>query len=192
MVSTSGHRLLSEDAIDTLMGDLLPLATIVTPNIPEAEILGGQTPGSIKTVDNMKACARAIAKHGPERVLIKGGHLPLSREAAGPCSGAKYIVDVLYDRARDSYRLFEKPAIDSKNTHGTGCTQSAALCAYLAQGSSVEDAVKAAGDYVRGAIAASWPLGGGAGPVHHLHTLVKRILPACVGASVTSILVTRS
>ena len=178
MVSTSGHRLLSEDAIDTLKGDLLPLATIVTPNTPEAEILGGQAPGTIKTVDDMRACARHIAKHGPKHVLIKGGHLPLSREAAGQDSGAKYIVDVLYDRAKDSFRLFEKPVIDSKNTHGTGCTQSAALCAHLAQGSSVEDAVKAAGDYVRGAIAASWPLGGGAGPVHHHHTLFKRVLPA--------------
>lgn len=180
MVSTSGHRLLSEDAIDTLKDELLPLATIVTPNIPEAEILSGHSPGSIKTVDDMEACARAIAKHGPEYVLIKGGHLPFSRDTSGQDHQAKYIVDVLYNRTKDSTRLFEKPVIDSKNTHGTGCTQSAALCAYLAQGSDMEDAVKAAGEYVRGAIAASWPMGSGAGPVHHLHTLFKRALPACV------------
>lgn len=160
------------------------MASIVTPNVPEAEILAGQPKGSISTVEDMKACAKSIAKRGVKHVLLKGGHMPFDRAQmnghAGqnrPSSG-KIIVDVLYTASDDSYEVFKRDAIDSPNTHGTGCTLSAAICTELAKGASVSEAVKRAGDYVRGAIASSYTVGSGAGPVNHLHTLVQRSLPA--------------
>lgn len=180
MVSTSGHTLLSEDAIETLCDVLLPWATVVTPNIPEAEILADQPKGSIKSAEDMKACAKAIAERGCKYVLLKGGHMPLDRAQTNGHFGkqSKIIVDVLYGAANDTFQIFQRDAIDSPNTHGTGCTLSAALCSELAKGSSVLDAARMAGDYVRGAIASSYTIGSGAGPVNHLHTLVHRSLPA--------------
>ena len=183
MVSTSGHTLLSEDAIDTLRDALLPLATVVTPNIPEAEILAEQPKGSIKTVEDMKACAKAIAQRGSKHVLLKGGHMPFARDhrngrSSPSSSSGKVIVDVLYSAGDASFQIFERDAVDSPNTHGTGCTLSAAICTQLAKGRSVYEAVETAGNYVRGAIAASYKIGSGAGPVNHLHTLVHRNLSA--------------
>lgn len=181
MVSTSGHTLLSDDAIDTLRDALLPWATIVTPNIPEAEILAGQSKDSIKTVEDMKTCAKAIAKRGCQHVLLKGGHMPFSigqSNVASASAQGKVIVDVLYTADSDTFKVFERDAVDSPNTHGTGCTLSAAICTELAKGKSVKEAVQTAGDYVRRAIAASYSVGSGAGPVNHLHTLVHRNLPA--------------
>lgn len=169
MVSTSGHTLLSEDAIATLTEKLLPLATVITPNLPEAAMLAGIPIESIDSAQGLVECAKALGKLGPRWIYLKGGHLPLSR--SNGCS-EKYILDVLYDTAAGRVHKFEKTLVTTANTHGTGCTQSAALCAQLAKGKNMLDALGAAGDYLRGALQASYPVGQGAGPVNHLHNLV--------------------
>lgn len=175
MISTSGHTLLSESAIGTLREKLLPWATIVTPNVPEAAVLSGQSKDSIQSLDDMLACAKKLGELGPDYVYLKGGHLPLPSEAN---PNEKIIVDVLYESATGKTYKFEKKQIDSKATHGTGCTQSAALCAELAKGQTVRKAVENASRYVQGAIASAYPLGQGSGPVNHLHTMVTRSLNA--------------
>jgi len=177
MVSTSGHTLLSNSAIGTLREKLLPWATVITPNIPEAAILAGLEKDSISTYEGMVDCAKKLSTLGPEYIYLKGGHLPLpSKTASNP--NEKVIIDVLFESATGKVHKFEKPQILSKATHGTGCTQSAALCAQLAKGCSVLEAVAIASNYVQGAIASAYPVGQGAGPVHHLHTLVRRALSA--------------
>lgn len=174
MVSTSGHTLLTEDAIETLRTKLLPLATIITPNVPEAEVLAGLEKNSIKTQLDMQDAARKIAKLGPRFILLKGGHLPLHMEgSAGP-----QILDILYDSQHDNCLILQNPQLDSRNTHGTGCTLSAAICASLASGEAMHDSVERATNYVRTAIQASYSKGAGAGPVNHLHNLVRRSLAA--------------
>ena len=149
-VSKHGHSLLLDGAGDSLRDTLLPLATVVTPNLDEAEQLSGT-----KAVDedSMLAVARAIKALGPRYVLIKGGHL-----AGDP-------VDLLYDGER-SWR-FTGERIDTPHTHGTGCTLASAIASYLALGQDVPTAVGHARDYIRGAIRAGYPLGSGIGPVDH-------------------------
>lgn len=173
MISTSGHTLLSEDAVETLRSRLIPLATVITPNIPEGAVLAGLGKDSIGSLDAMKSCARALGKLGPKYVLLKGGHLPLISND----SAKSRIVDVLYDAKSDDFTLIDKPQIQSRNTHGTGCTQSAALCAALATGLDVPTAVRKSSEYIRRAIAASYPKGESAGPVDHLHNLTRLIVP---------------
>jgi hydroxymethylpyrimidine/phosphomethylpyrimidine kinase len=152
MVATSGDVLLQADARATMIAQLLPLALVVTPNVPEAEVLSG-----VKVVDDasLLEAAQRIHAMGPRYVLMKGGHLP----------GAE-AVDVLYDGTL--WRPYRAPRIDTVNTHGTGCTYAAAIAAHLARGLGVEDAVTAAKTYLTGALAHSTPLGGGHGPVNHL------------------------
>lgn len=174
MVSTSGHTLLADSAISALKEELLPWATIVTPNIPEAEILANLPKDSIKNVNDMKACAKRIAELGAQWIYVKGGHLPSSQSVEDSSSK---MVDVLYESSSGQFTTFERPRHNSKNTHGTGCTLSAAMCAYIAQGNSIVDAVRLAGDYVSRAIALAFPLGSGNGPVNHGHTKVQRALP---------------
>lgn len=149
-VSKHGHSLLMAGAGDSLRDALLPLATVVTPNLDEAEQLSGT-----KAVDedSMLAVARAIKALGPRWVLIKGGHL-----AGDP-------VDVLYDGERTWRFVGER--IASPHTHGTGCTLASAIASYLAVGEEVPAAVAKARDYVTGAIRAGFPLGAGIGPVDH-------------------------
>lgn len=149
-VSKHGNSLLMPGAGDTMRTALLPLATIVTPNLDEAEQLTG-----IKAADEdgMLAVARAISDLGPRWVLVKGGHL-----AGDP-------VDVLFDGER-SWR-FAGERIDTPHTHGTGCTLASAIASYLALGENVPDAVALAREYVTGAIRAGFPLGAGIGPVGH-------------------------
>ncbi|MBT9157448.1 MAG: Hydroxymethylpyrimidine/phosphomethylpyrimidine kinase [Firmicutes bacterium] len=157
MISKSGFYLLQADAIEALKALLLPLADLVTPNIPEATELMGQT---IHSLADMEQAARHIVALGAKAALIKGGHL--SGEA----------VDVLYDGR--SLHHFVSPRINTPHTHGTGCTLSAAIAANLAQGLPLVRAVELAKAYTSGAIAHGFALGRGVGPTHHFYDLYKR------------------
>ena len=152
MVAKSGDRLLREEAIDAYRTRLLPRALVVTPNIPEAEAL---TDMPIETDEDAVRAARVIADMGAKWIVIKGGH----RE--GP------VKDILY--SKDGLREFVSKRIDSKNTHGTGCTFASAIAAHLARGCSVEKAVSQAKKYVSAAIEAAYPMGRGHGPLNHFH-----------------------
>ncbi|GIW06306.1 MAG: hypothetical protein KatS3mg060_1111 [Dehalococcoidia bacterium] len=151
MVAKAGDRLLHEDAVAALRNRLIPLATVVTPNLPEAEVLAGRP---LNTADARREAAKAILALGPRAVLIKGGHLP----------GAP--IDLYYDG-----EFIELPGerIVTTNTHGTGCTLASAIAAGLAKGLSPQEAVRAAKTYVTEAIRAAFPVGHGHGPVHHFY-----------------------
>ena len=151
MVASSGDRLLETDAVETLAGDLLPLATVVTPNIPEAELLAGM---SIREPEEMKAAGRVLLEMGAGATLIKGGHLESAE-----------VVDVLI--TPDDTVLFRRPKLDTESTHGTGCTLSAAITAGLATGLSLKPAVEQALDFVHRAIRDAPGLGSGHGPLNH-------------------------
>lgn len=151
MVAKSGDSLLRANARLALKEKLLPLAYLVTPNIPEAATLADM---DIRTDGEIREAARRIYEMGPKYVLVKGGHLE------GP-----EAVDWLYDGLR--FVPFSAPRIDTKNTHGTGCTYSAALAAFLGKGLPIEDAVGRAKHYLTKAIQHSLALGAGHGPLHH-------------------------
>ena len=150
MVATSGARLISEDAVDTLRKELLPLATVITPNIPEAEVLSGMTIGS---VEDMITAAETIFGTYGTAVLVKGGH---SLNDAN---------DLLYDGREAVW--FRGKRIDNPNTHGTGCTLSSAIASNLAKGYDLKTSVQAAKNYISGALAAGLDLGKGSGPMNH-------------------------
>ena len=150
MVSTSGSRLLQSDAVTALVTHLLPLATLVTPNIPEAEVLSGL---SIGTREDMERAARTIFDRCGCTVLLKGGHR------------VQDASDILYDGT--TVRWFEGRRIQNSNTHGTGCTLSSAIAANLAKGYSTEAAVQRAKDYLSGALESMLDLGKGSGPLDH-------------------------
>lgn len=156
MVAKGGDRLLAEDAVTEVRERLLPLATVVTPNLPEAgELLGEDAPTDGA---GMERTARALVGFGARAVLMKGGHLN------GERSDDLLLVDGVVTR-------LEAVRIDTKNTHGTGCTLSAAIAAMLGRGRSVEEAVRSAKGYITGAIAHADELevGSGHGPTHHFH-----------------------
>jgi len=157
MVSKSGYHLLNPEAEVTLIKKLLPLAMLVTPNIPEAEVM---TKTSIKTLEQMEEAARTIYQMGPKNVLIKGGHLEGDS------------IDILYDGREFSY--FSSLRVATKNTHGTGCTLSSAITSNLALGYSLNEAVSLAKDYITIAIQHSLSIGKGVGPTHHFYTLYKK------------------
>ena len=150
MVAKSGDSLLRQEAVSALKERLVPLAAVVTPNIPEAETLTGL---SITDDEGMQEAARRIVGMGARAVGVKGGH----RE--GPAT------DLYYDGT--SFREFTAARFDTPNTHGTGCTFASAVAAGLAQGLGTEDAVGQAKEFVTEAIRASFPIGGGHGPLHH-------------------------
>lgn len=150
MVATSGSRLISEDAVGALCEHLLPLATVLTPNIPEAELLSGM---EIKDAGGMERAARAISERYGCAVLCKGGHQINDAD------------DLLYSGGE--LRWFRGKRIATSNTHGTGCTLSSAIAAYLARGEALPEAVRKAKEYVTGAIEHALPLGHGCGPTHH-------------------------
>ncbi len=154
MVAKSGDALLKRDAVETLVGELFPLATVVTPNLHEAEALVGFP---VRDAAAMQAAAHRIKAYGPKYVVVKGGHL----------EGTP--MDLLYDGQK--FSEFSNPRYETPHTHGTGCTFASAIAAGLARGSTVEQAVLAAKDYITGAIAHGLPLGRGHGPVHHFHRL---------------------
>lgn len=154
LAAKDGRTLLEMDAVETLRQRLFPLAAVVTPNIPEAEILCGR---SIRSFDGMRAAAQELSRLGPATV-IKGGHASDAPDES---------VDVVFDGK--SCTIFRAPRMRSRNTHGTGCTLSAGIAACLARGMPVLDAVASAKSYLTRAIAssASWRLGRGHGPVDH-------------------------
>ncbi|MDX3102347.1 bifunctional hydroxymethylpyrimidine kinase/phosphomethylpyrimidine kinase [Nonomuraea angiospora] len=149
-VSKHGDPLLAPEAVDTLRTRLLPVATVVTPNLWEVEQL---TSVKVEDEDGLRAAAEAVLELGPRWALIKGGHLP----------GAP--VDLLTD-GTDEYR-FAAERLDNRHTHGTGCTLASAIASRLALGDDVPQAVGKAKEYVTGAIARGFPLGSGIGPVDH-------------------------
>lgn len=152
MVATSGDRLLREDAVEALRTALLPLATVVTPNLPEAEVLIGQ---EVSSLEQMREAARVIVGLGARSAVVKGGHL------------AGDAVDVFYDGS--SFTELPARRIDTTSTHGTGCTLASAIAALLARGEPLESAIGGAKVYLTAAIERSFPLGRGHGPVHHFH-----------------------
>ncbi len=152
MVAKSGDRLLRPEAVESLRRVLLPLALVVTPNIPEAEVLAGF---AIRSDEDVRQAARAIAALGPRNVVVKGGHR----------SGEP--IDVLFDGER--FHEFHAARIQGTSTHGTGCTFSAAIVAELVQGLAVPAAVAQAKDFVTAAIAAAPAVGHGHGPLEHFH-----------------------
>ena len=154
MVATSGSKLIQDEAIDTLKSELLPLAELVTPNIPEAEILSGR---EIKCPQDMEDAARTISETYRCAVLLKGGH------------DLNDANDLLYRDGAATW--FRGKRIDNPNTHGTGCTLSSAIASNLACGVELEEAVCNAKAYISGALAAMLNLGKGRGPMNHLFDL---------------------
>lgn len=154
MISTSGSRLLSEEALDALTNRLLPAGTVITPNIPEAEVLCGF---SIESKDDMLSAAEKIAETLDSAILIKGGHL---------CGEA---ADLLYYDGKSFW--YDAPRIDNPNTHGTGCTLSSAIACNLADGCSLEDSIRNAKAYLTGALKSGLNLGRGSGPLDHMYPL---------------------
>ena len=151
MVATSGDQLLEDDAVESIRSGLMPLATLVTPNLDEAAILVGRP---IRDVPAMESAARELVDNGRARAaLVKGGHL-----------GGDDLVDVLYD---GEIKHFHHRRIATTHTHGTGCTLSSAIVAHLALGKSLVDAVTASLDFVHRAIEAAPKLGSGHGPLNH-------------------------
>ena len=150
MVATSGAKLIGEDGVEALETCLMPMATVITPNIPEAEILSGM---AIHGRADMLSAAEAIGKKYPCSVLLKGGH---------SISDAS---DLLWEQGRATW--FEGKRIPNPNTHGTGCTLSSAIAAGLAKGYTLERAIREAKAYISGALAAGLDLGKGSGPLNH-------------------------
>ena len=154
MVATSGAKLLREDAVEALCRHLLPLAAVLTPNIPEAEILSGMT---ITDAAGMEAAAKYISEQYGCAVLCKGGHKVNDAD------------DLLWQNGCGKW--FHGRRIDNPNTHGTGCTLSSAIASNLAKGYDLDAAVKRAKDYISGALAAMLDLGRGSGPMDHMFAL---------------------
>jgi hydroxymethylpyrimidine/phosphomethylpyrimidine kinase len=149
--------LLQESAVDAVKRFLLPLAYVVTPNIPESEELSGI---SISNKADMIEAAKRIAEAGPSVVIVKGGHL----------MGTP--IDVVWDGSTITH--FETPRVETRATHGTGCTYSAAIAAHLAQGCRVQEAIEQSKQYLYGALMSAYTVGAGHSPVHHFHQLWKR------------------
>ncbi len=154
MVAKGGAPLLEDDAVATLRDLLLPLATVITPNLPEASVLLGR---DVSDFDSMEEAARALLAFGPKASLLKGGHLE-----------GDVVVDLLAAEGAPPVS-WTAPKIDTMHTHGTGCTLASAVAAGLAQGMALEPAVSRARDYVREAILAAPGYGAGHGPLNHAH-----------------------
>jgi hydroxymethylpyrimidine/phosphomethylpyrimidine kinase len=156
MIAKSGDALLAPEAVKTLKEQLIPLATLLTPNIPEAEVLTGM---QIRTEAQMQEAAKKLSSLGCQAVLIKGGHLK-----GDAC-------DLLYDGT--SYYTFRAKRIEQKHTHGTGCTLSAAIASLMAKQRTLFEAVEEAKAYISAAIEDGLAIGRGIGPVNHFHALYK-------------------
>ena len=148
MVSTSGSRLIEEDAVAALQNELLPMASVITPNIPETEVLTGT---KIDSKEKMEQAAQALYNKYETAVLCKGGH----------------SIEDANDYGADGGNWLESKRIDNENTHGTGCTLSSAIASYLAQNCELTDAVIKAKEYISGALADGMDLGQGSGPLNH-------------------------
>ena len=150
MVATSGHRLLVPEAEQTLKEVLLPMADLLTPNLPEAEVLTGK---SIESLHDMEEAAKAIAAMGAKAVLVKGGHRIAD------------VTDILFDG--HDFHYYKGKRLESTSTHGTGCSLSSAIASNLAKGYDLDTAVERAKAYISGALAAMLDLGHGSGPMDH-------------------------
>ena len=161
MVAQSGDKLLQDDAIQAIRDHLMPLADVVTPNIPEAEVLIDRR---ILDLADMQTAARSLAGYGSRSILIKGGHLEDTDST-----------DLLYLAGEDRMVSLEAKRIASNNNHGTGCTLSSAIASYLARGNDIEAAVRNAKNYIQNAIraGADYRIGHGHGPVHHFFEFWK-------------------
>ena len=156
MVATSGDPLIRQNAVAVLRTKLIPLATVVTPNIPEAEVL---TSMKLRTAEEIREAARRIVKIGAQTVIVKGGHLK------GPA------MDLFFDGKK--FTPLTAPRVRTHNTHGTGCTLSAAIAANLAKGEKIETAVVHAKRYITEALRQSYRIGSGHSPVHHFYRYWK-------------------
>jgi len=156
MIAKGGDRLLQADAVAAIKASLLKLAEVVTPNVPEAEVLTGSP---IRSLEDMRAAARRIRGLGPRVVVVKGGHLPAGDR----------VIDVVC--TPDGEFDLSGPRFDTRHTHGTGCTFAAAIAAYLAVGQPVEEALRSARAYLEGAIRHAPGLGSGHGPLNHFWRL---------------------
>ena len=155
MVATSGDKLLQNDAIETLQNELIPFVRVITPNIPEAEVLLGC---KIESQDELPKVIKELSANRNVSVLLKAGHLTEEK-----------LTDVFYNAETDEIIELTSERICTKNTHGTGCTFSSAFAAYLAKNLPLNDAVRAAKEYMKSAImaGAEYEIGKGHGPVHH-------------------------
>ncbi|MES9684110.1 bifunctional hydroxymethylpyrimidine kinase/phosphomethylpyrimidine kinase [Gottfriedia acidiceleris] len=157
MVSKSGFDLLSPDAKEALIQELIPLATVITPNLPEAEVITGR---KITTIEEMKEAAIQIHSLGAKNVLVKGGHL--EGEATDICFNG------------EEFTSFNSVRINTINTHGTGCTLSSAITSNLANELKLNEAIRDAKNYITLAIQHSFSIGKGVGPVHHFYSLYEK------------------
>lgn len=154
MVATSGSRLINEQAMQTLLTRLLPLGTVITPNLEEAEALSGL---AIHDETEMETAAKKIAQTVGSAVLVKGGHLRTN------------AVDLLYEN--ETAHWYRAERIENPNTHGTGCTLSSAIACHLAEGKTLDESIRKAKEYLTGALRAGLNLGAGSGPLEHTYLL---------------------
>ena len=188
MVSTSGAQLLPDAAISTLLKQLLPITTILTPNIPEAKLLvqhAGIQPPEVSSLADLVKLAKSVGTLGPQHVLLKGGHFPVtqSRIKSNPATDlAKFIADVLVTAPTDNNPgsnprviIFQTAYVPTPNTHGTGCSLASAIACNLALGCDIPTAVGNSVQYIERAILAAkdWRLGQGNGPIDHLYASRK-------------------
>ena len=166
LVSTDGQRLLDADGVQAMINELLPLARVVTPNLPEAEALSGRR---ITSPEDARDAARRILEMGAAAVIITGGH-SIEQGSAHTAEGVgQEVVDLLFDG--HAFHEFRAPRIDSRHAHGTGCTFASAVAAGLALGHDLPDAARRAQQYVGGAIAHAPAIGHGRGPLDHFWNL---------------------
>ena len=168
MYAKNGCPLMDPHAIDALVSTIIPLASVLTPNIPEAEKIAGMT---VENIEAMEKAARQIHRMGCGSVLVKGGHAAVNSSNPSNPSDPPKAVDVLFD-GREFHR-FEALRIDTQNTHGTGCTYSSAIASNLALGLDMEQAIAKSKEYVTTAIRHSLSIGKGHGPTHHFYDLYK-------------------
>ncbi|RDX47441.1 hypothetical protein OH76DRAFT_1406035 [Lentinus brumalis] len=205
-VSTSGHVLLHEDAVSVMIEELFPLATLITPNKPEAELLLSRKGASVKieTLEDMIAASEKLLAFGSKAVLVKGGHVSLTMADVHRISAAHPEVTIVPEsfldenmeilqvnqedlasrqlvvdvlREGEKVTLFVSPRIESSSTHGTGCTLSAVIASALAKGESVVEATRQATIYTHVGIETAFPVGRGHGPLNHMHNLLPRLVP---------------
>ncbi|EME41336.1 hypothetical protein DOTSEDRAFT_134857 [Dothistroma septosporum NZE10] len=189
MVSTSGAQLLPEDAIKILCSELLPVTTVLTPNIPEATLMlreVGAPPDDVQDLNGMKRLAAAVQALGPKYVLLKGGHMPLTDDykVAQTEAQKSIITNILFDGT--SFNVLEFPYQKTSNTHGTGCSLASAVACILALNADVLQAVISASRYVDTGIKTAVKLGTGSGPINHFHSL--QIMPFPPGGFVDYVL----
>tara|TARA_Y100001960_G_C14772625_1_gene881078 strand:+ start:2812 stop:3603 length:792 start_codon:yes stop_codon:yes gene_type:complete len=155
MISKSGHKLLPESAIKSMIEMLIPISYIITPNIPEASIISNT---EINSIESAKIAAKKIVNLGAANCIVKGGHF------SGP------PIDVFFDGKK--YEIFKSKRIDTKNTHGTGCTFSAAIAAYVAKGENIISAISKSKEYINSAIQTNFIIGQGHGPLNHFYNQI--------------------